>query len=373
MKIVSIKAHKYKINLAEPIADARDTIYNRSCVLVKVETDKGIVGWGESASFAGCEDLVVETINFLAQMIVGKDPLMIASIYNHVYRRTHHYGRRGLVICALSGIDIALWDILGKCANLPLYKILGASRNRIKFYFNAGYYSGENDLETLKQSLEMCLERRPSGIKIKIGRHGTDDDIERITVARKIIGYDLDLMVDANSSMNRRKLEYLDPALVQYQVRWLEEPVPIQKVSILSEIRRRMSIPIAGYEIEMTLAGFTELIEGGTVDVVQPDTIWSGGITECIRISAVAEAFGIEMVPHNFASALSLAANLHVAAAAATGGWIEVDSNLNPFLWEIDKNSAFSLSDGEIEMPELPGLGVEPDLNKLEEITLSDG
>ena len=136
MKITAITPYFYEVPLAVPISDARNTITMRSCVLLRVETDEGVTGWGEAASFAGCGELVAGVIKFFEAKLVGQDPSMISRIYDDAYHGSQHFGRRGLVICALSGIDIALWDILGKVAGLPLHKILGASRESIDFYFN---------------------------------------------------------------------------------------------------------------------------------------------------------------------------------------------------------------------------------------------
>lgn len=365
MKITAITPFLFEMPLSVGIADARNTILKRSALLVRVDTDAGIAGWGECASFAGCGRLVAQVVSFFAERLVGRDPTMIAAIYDESYHATQHFGRRGLVLNALSGIDVALWDILGKAAGQPLYKLLGACRDSIQFYFNGGYYVDGDSMDFLRRSAEKAVERGGPALKIKIGRFGVDDDVKRIETARAILGPDRDLMVDANGVLDLRYLRRLDPAMVANDVRWMEEPVSIRAVPALAELRDRLQTPIAGYELEMTLTGWTDLIAGRTVDIAQPDSIWSGGITECRRIAAVAQAHEVEFVPHNFASIVCLAANAHLAASAKTGGWLEVDSNENPFLWSLDRNQSFQLCDGRIPLPDLPGLGIDPDLERL--------
>jgi L-alanine-DL-glutamate epimerase-like enolase superfamily enzyme len=370
MKIKKIVPHFFEKPLINPVSDARNTIVKRACVLVSVETDKGITGWGEAASFAGCGSLVVNTLKFFEEFFIGKDPLMTSKLYDDAYQASLHFGRRGLVINALSGIDIALWDILGKTANLPLYKILGASRNSINYYLNGGYYVSDNNLDFLEKSVTTAIKHDARALKIKIGRFGLEDDAKRISIVRSLLGSDRDLMVDANGTMDIHYLKRLDPILIEHNVRWIEEPVSLRGINLLKRLSDQLKTPIAGYELEMTLQGYSELIENHVIDIVQPDTIWSGGVTECKRISAVAQSQEVELVPHNFASIIALAANAHIAASAKTGGWLEIDANENPFLWALDREKHYQMIEGKIKIPEKPGIGIIPDLTSIEEYRL---
>ena len=363
MLIHSVTPYLFEAPLEAPISDARNTITHRSCVLVEIKTDEGIKGWGEAASFAGCGALVSETIKFFGERLRGQDPSFISGIFDASYHSSLHFGRRGLVVSALSGIDIALWDIMGQVAGMPIYKLLGAARENIKFYFNGGYFVAEDNLSFLERSVTLAVDRGAGALKIKIGRFGIDDDTQRIKLARSILGPDRDLMVDANGVLDQRYLLQLDPVMVEHKVRWIEEPVSLRRVELLRRLADRLITPIAGYELEMTLQGYSELIEAGAVSVVQPDAIWSGGITECHRIGAVAQAHEIEFVPHNFATIVSLAANAQLGASLKMGGWLEVDSNVNPFLWDLDKNQSYFLDDGAIALPERSGLGLDIDLS----------
>lgn len=371
MKITSITPYLFVAPLAQPIADARNVIKARSTVLVRVETDAGLTGWGEAASFAGCGALVVQVIRHFVGQLIDTDPSDPAAIYDRLYRSSLHYGRRGLVINALSGIDVALWDIKAKAEAVPLYRLLGAQRDAIRFYFNGGYFSPDGDSHAaLVRSVEGAVERGAAAIKIKIGRDLAEDE-RRVATARRLLGPGRDLMVDVNGILELDDLRRRDPVFREHGVRWLEEPVALRPAAALRAVRAALKTPIAGYELEQTADGWRDLIEGDCVDIAQPDAIWSGGITECIRIGGIAAARGVEFVPHNFASIISLAANAQLAAATPTGGWLEVDSNENPFLWALDKAGAFRLESNGIRIPDLPGLGAEPDLARIEKFRVA--
>ncbi|MEM1347101.1 MAG: mandelate racemase/muconate lactonizing enzyme family protein [Myxococcota bacterium] len=261
MIITSITPYVYEYDLPNPISDARNTITKRSCLLVKVKTDEGLVGWGEAASFANCGSLVADVIRFLEDRFVGQDPRFISRLYDTQYHLTQHFGRRGLVINALSGIDVALWDLQGKRAGLPVYQLLGASRDKIAFYFNSGYFIEGDHHAFLERTIEQSVERGAGAIKIKIGRHGFADDVWRVKRAREILGPERDLMVDANACLPARYLQRLDDVLSEHGVRWLEEPIPLQNRSVLIELRNKLRTPIAGYELEMTLLGYHQLLK----------------------------------------------------------------------------------------------------------------
>jgi len=366
MKIKSIESRFFETPLSNCIYDAKSTIRVRSCVLVRIETDEGVVGWGEAASFAGSGKLVKNVIEHFSNGLIGADPLLITKIFENNYQMSQHFGRKGLVISALSGIDIALWDIVGKIAGLPLYQILGGATRQIECYANGGYYSSEDDYQFLENSVSDCINKGYKAVKIKIGKYGLNDDKKRIVNARKLLGDNRLLMVDANGVLSHAYVRRLDRVLQDLDVFWIEEPVSISPIEQLADLSKSICTPIAGYEIESTSNGFTPLIVNNAVSIVQPDTIWSGGITECMRIASVAHVYDCKFVPHNFASIVALAANASISAAVSTGGYIEVDSNENPFLWPLDESNNWLPKDGIIKMPDLAGLGIEINWDTLE-------
>jgi len=370
MKIASITPHYFEMPLAQPIADARNTIRTRACVLVEVKTDSGLTGWGEAASFAGCGRLVSTVINFYAERFVGRTLVDPKNLFDEMYGSSLHFGRRGLVVNALSGIDVALWDLKAQQEGRPLADLLGRQRDSVQAYFNGGYYVDDDPHGFVRQSAMRTCEHGVGALKIKIGR-SVDDDQRRIAIAREVLGPDRDLMVDANGILGLDYLKALDPILQGHAIRWMEEPVAIGRLADLLAVRDVLTTPIAGYELEQTASGWADLIESGAIDIAQPDAIWSGGITECQRTFSVAAKHQVEWVPHNFATIVCLAANAHLACAAPTGGWLEVDSNQNPFLWNLNSEGSFGLSEGRITLPDLPGLGVRPDLSAIEKFRVT--
>lgn len=366
MKIKSIESRFFEAPLSRFIYDAKSTICARSCVLVRVETDEGVAGWGEAASFAGAGKLVQTVTEHFSSGLVGLEPLLITNIFDTNYQKTQHFGRKGLVISALSGINVALWDIMGKIAGLPLYQLLGGSTRQIECYANAGYYVSEDDYPFLENSISDCIDKGYKAVKIKIGKYGLDDDRKRIEKVRKLLGDNRLLMVDSNGVLSPAYVRRLDRILQEWDVHWIEEPVSLRPIEHLADLAKSIYTPIAGYEIESTSYGFTPLIVNNAVSIVQPDAIWSGGITECMRVASVAHVYDCRFVPHNFASIVSLAANASISAAASTGGQLEVDSNENPFLWPLDELNNWSPKEGIIEMPDSPGLGLNINWDRLD-------
>lgn len=370
MLIRSVEANFYEFTLPRPVADARSTIRARSCVLVRVTTDSGHTGWGEAASFAGCGALVTQVVRFYGERLAGRGASDPAALYDEMFGASLHFGRRGLAVNALSGIDTALWDIKARAEKVPLAGLLGRRRSAARVYFNGGYYVDEDPHGFVRASAESALARGAAALKIKIGR-SVEDDARRLTAARRVLGPGPDLMADVNGVADIDYLRALDPVLRDHDVRWIEEPAALGRLKDLLAARAVLTVPVAGYELEQTSAAWADLIESGAVDIAQPDAIWSGGVTECARTFAPADAAGVEWVPHNFASIVCLAANAHLACAAPTGGWLEADSNENPFLWDLDSAGAFRLENGAVALPDAPGLGVVPDTDRIESLRVS--
>ena len=351
--------------LPKPIADARNIIYKRSTALIKITSEDGLVGWGEAASFADSGSLVKCVIEHFKPRILGSSVFDGSVLHAELLESSVHYGRRGVVVSAISGIDLALWDLKARILNVSVWQLIGRQRPSVTPYYNAGYYdpdSPSKSLIMLGDSLESCLERGATGVKIKLGRFGQADDIERIRFARKVVGDEVSLMVDFNSQGIVHDLLQIDKVCQEFGVRWIEEPIRRGGRGQLASLRNRLITPIAGYEIEMLLDGYYDLLcPESVVDVVQPDAIWSGGLTEVVKIAAVAEAVGIELAPHNFASIIGSMANTVLACFATTGGLIELDSNPNPFLTDIVAPGSFNVRDNSVYLSSGIGWGIDLD------------
>lgn len=369
MIIEKIETFPLRWNYPNPINDARSKIVAKSALLIKISADNGMYGWGEAATFGDVADVMAYLINKkIGPLIIGKmaEPKRIAGFLQN---NTAHYGQRGLVTSAISGIEIALWDILGKSAGLPVASLLGGGKKKIKVYASVGYYGekhdSENDLEVLKNEIRKVPLDDFSGIKVKIGRYGIENDLERIKIARKMIGKEKILIVDANNALTIRQAIDLSERIKCYNVMFIEEPIPFGDFSGSKQVHDLAHVAIGGYELDYGLDGFSKYIENSSVDYIQPDAIWSGGIYECVLIAEKAIRSHISLIPHNFSTSVALSANLHVLNATDAGEWIEYDYTGNPFMSCLDENH-IKPCNGVVEINNKAGLGIDPCLSAIE-------
>jgi L-alanine-DL-glutamate epimerase-like enolase superfamily enzyme len=313
-------------------------------------------------------------------MLIGEDPLLIEGLWQKMFARTRQYGRRGIVMNAISGTDIALWDIAGKIAKLPLYRLLGDCRDRVEAYASGGFYQEGKGIDDLAAEAEGYRAGGFKGMKMKIGRNPStqthlrhlvdhaevcevepDEDIARVAAVRRALGSQAKLMVDVNCAWSPSFAIEMGRALEPYKPYWIEEPVATDDIDGSARVADALAAPIAGYETENGLYGFRQLIDRGAVDIVQPDIAWSGGFSEGRRIAAYAQAHHKMVAPHAFAGAVLLVASLHFAAAIPNGILLEWDQNPNALRDELLKEPLRLESDGTVRPTERPGLGIELD------------
>ena len=378
MKIIDIRAIPLTYRCDPPYGSAGGMQAARGGLLVEVETDAGISGIGEAGVGGGSARHVIETQ--LRPMLVGEDPLLIEGLWQKMFARTRQFGRRGIVMNAISGIDIALWDIAGKVAKMPVYRLLGACRDRVDAYASGGFYQERKSTDDLAGEAEGYRARGFKGMKMKIGRNPSsqthlrhlvgdaqqcevepEEDIARVAAVRRALGPKAKLMVDVNCAWSPAMAIEMGRALEPYQLYWIEEPVATDDIDGSARVAAALATPIAGYETEIGLYGFRELITRGAVDIVQPDIAWSGGFSECRRIAALAQAYHLMVAPHAFASAVTLVASLHFAASIPNGLVLEFDQNPNGLRDELLKEPLRIDGDGMIRLPERSGLGIELD------------
>ena len=383
MKIAAIRTIALSCNVDPPYASAAGVQSRRGGLIVEVETDEGIVGIGESGLGGGATATVIA--KDLAPLLIGQDPLMIEGLWQRMFHRTRQYGRRGIVMQAMSGVDIALWDIAGKVANLPLYRLLGGCRDRVEAYASGGVYQEGKTADDLAGEAEGYRARGFKGMKMKIGRNPStqthlrhlvdhaelcevdpEEDIARVAAVRRALGPQAKLMADVNCAWSPSFAIEMGRALEPYKLYWIEEPVATDDIDGSARVAGALATPIAGYETEIGLYGFRELITRGAVDIVQPDSAWAGGFSECRRIAALAEAHHLMVAPHAFASAVTLAASLHFIASIPNGLVLEFDQNPNGLREELLKEPIRIEPDGMIRLPERPGLGIELDRGAVE-------
>lgn len=382
MKIVDIRIHVLKSELAEPFAFSQGWVRQRSATLVEVTTDTGITGWGEAFAQGLEPPEIAATVidKALRPIVIGADPLGTEVLWHRMYHLTRDYGRKGSVVAGISALDIALWDIAGKHYGVPVSRLLGgAFRMRVQPYAT-GFYriSGQGEAARLAEEALRHFEAGFSIMKVKLG-YGVDDDIACMeAIGRAIQGKPVTLMVDTNHAYGRAEALRLGRALEPFGLRWYEEPIVPEDIAGYVEMRRKLSMPIAGGENEHTLYGFRALLGAEAVDVAQPDVGSCGGISACRHIAALAQSHGVQVNPHVWGSAIAQAASLQVIAALpvahhslyAQEPILEFDRSSHPFRVALI-TTPIRQENGWVEIPSGPGLGVEVDRTVLERYRVS--
>ena len=288
MKITGIETFCLAWRMPYAIAYANGEYQDREAVLVKVSTDDpDIVGWGESAVWGGPHGSTVAVIEQeIAPLVIGQDPRRPEHIWDKVFHGTYMHGRKGMVVSCLSGIDIACWDIMGKAAGQPLWRLLGGYGRPVTAYHSSGYYRRGDTPEIFAARVAQSRALGYRGYKMKIGNipqvnhHeeraytvSFDEDMARIAAAREAIGADRNLMVDANCALNPRVAMRYAEKLEPLEIRWFEEPVAPENIVGCAELAGRTRIAIAGFESETTAMTFARLMDAGAIQIAQPDVV----------------------------------------------------------------------------------------------------
>jgi D-galactarolactone cycloisomerase len=319
MKIISLKSHVLRYELDKELGYSQQYYKHRTTHLVCVETDEGITGWGECfgpGNIALANKFIIE--NVISPMVLGEDPINKEKIWHKVYNLLRDSGQKGMPIQALSGLDIALWDILGKKSKLPLYQLIGGKCNNEIAVYGYGMMLQKKPLKELIPLFESEAEKIKSknfkAMKMKVGL-GPKEDLELVTAVRKVIGDDYKLMVDANHAYNTSDALYVGRGLDDLGIYWFEEPIAPEDHEGYKELKNKLKTNIAGGEAEFTKWGWRNLIQNRCIDIAQPEVCGLGGITEYLKVLALAQANFMPVVNHVWGSALSIAVNLHLLTA----------------------------------------------------------
>jgi L-alanine-DL-glutamate epimerase-like enolase superfamily enzyme len=317
-------------------------------VVLRVKTDAGITGWASSNfGMIGGGPRVVQTIleHEVKPVITGMDPAFPRAIREQLWKALEYHSVLGVVYFAMAATDIAIWDILGKAAGLPVYKMLGAYRDRMPVYSMCGwYYDDDQDLSRYKKQISEAMEQGYHAVKIKTGRYGIEDDERRIRAALDIVGKGKRVMVDANQVFNKNEALRRGRLYQEMGCFWYEEPLPPHDMDGYALLAQELDIRMATGENLYTKYQFADLIARKGADVVQPDNRRAGGVTEWIEIAALADSFGLELASHG-------------------GG----DSNLNMLLtmpnaiYMESSGEHAGMKDGTVPAPEAPGMSSEVD------------
>jgi D-galactarolactone cycloisomerase len=281
MKIKRVRTHILEARLSQPFAYSRAWYDTRTAMLVEIETDDGLIGWGECYGPARMTAAVVDAV---APWLIGEDPLATDVLWRMIYARLRDHGQKGVVIQGLSGIDIALWDIKGKRFGLPVHQLLGgAARTKVQAYATGLYRRRSGDpLRYLPEEAAGYAAEGFSAVKLKVG-FGIAEDAAVTRAVREAIGPGVTLMVDANHAYDATAAIRLGRLIEPCDIGWFEEPVPPEDIAGYRAVKAALAIPIAGGECEFTRHGFRELFAAHALDIAQPDTCAAGGLSECKR------------------------------------------------------------------------------------------
>ena len=365
MKITSVEAMILRKKMDIPFTSARGWWYKtKNAMLVKVTTDEGIEGWGEAYGPAEITKSVIDTL--LTPMVMSANPFDVDILWEKMYQRVEDYDPQGFGVAAISAIDIALWDIMGKALNCPVYQLLGgAHRKSFRAYATGLYFMSEDGDHTMS-AVEEALKYKEqgfTGVKMKIALP-PHEELKRVGKVREVLGNDIELMVDANHGYNLSTALLLGREFENMGLAWFEEPVSPHDLNGYADLRSKLSIPLAGGENAFTRYAFKDIIEKRAMDIIQPDICCAGGITETRKIGHMAEIFGISVIPHVWGSAVGLFAALQVMASLPpsphcwrpSGMWMEYERTENPFR-DYLVNEPILHKQGFVNVPEGPGLG----------------
>jgi len=343
-------------------------------LICEVVTDNGLVGIGNAALSPLVTKQVID--RYLAPLIIGADPWDIEFLWQHMYRKTMAFGRKGIGMVAISAVDIALWDLMGKAAKQPVYRLLGGrTKPRIPVYASRLY---STPLDELAAESTRYVSEGYKAMKLRFGWGPTDGaegmhkNVALVRTVRETVGDGIDIMADAYMGWNLDYAKRMLPLLERFNLRWLEEPVIPDDIHGYAELKRRSSIPIAGGEHEFTLYGFRELLEARAVDYIQFDTNRVGGLTQARKIAALAEAHSVPVIPH-----AGQMHNYHIVMASLNSPMAEffppVDVEVgNELFWYIFKGEPMP-TDGFIDLDEnVPGLGLTVDETALRQFSVTE-
>jgi len=351
MKITEIRAIPLAVPLQEITPPSPWAAGAGKQILVRVTTDDGLTGWGECFAYGATEAVCHVVDDALAPIVLGQDPTQIENLVDRMHRALMIWGRRGLAMMAVSGVELACWDLVGKARNVPVYELLGGlCQSRARVYASLLRYDTPTQV---RQAVSAALVLGHTAIKLH------QIDVESVAGAREVTGDGVELMLDTNCPWSVEEAIRVGRRLERFDLRWLEEPVwPPEDYAGLARVRAALRIPIATGENDATVYGFRDLIGQGAADIAQPSVTKVGGLLEMKKIAALAAAANVTLVPHSFYFGPGLAATLHFVASSPGIPYVEFPGTqlVTSLMAE-----PIRFAGGAVIVPDRPGLGADPD------------
>jgi L-alanine-DL-glutamate epimerase-like enolase superfamily enzyme len=347
MKIVSIGTRKVEVPLRKPMVTAIHRTDTLGCVLVSIETVCGLTG----ENYIFCLDIskvkVLEgMIQSLVPLLIGQSALQVEALWQRMWVDINPVGHEGITVSAISALDTALWDLVGKRANLPLHQLFGGYRERVRTYASSGLWL-PSSIEDLVEEAQGFVKQGFRAVKLRLGKTRLTEDVARVAALRDALGDDIDILTDANQALDPRQAIRLAHAIERYRITWLEEPVAAYDLAGHARVREGSNIPIASGETDYTRFGMKAILDAGAVDVLMPDLQRIGGLSESRRAAAVASAYQVPISTHIFTEQ-----SLSIAGSAANCISVEHVDWFSPLYRE-----PLLIENGDILLPDRPGLG----------------
>jgi len=354
MKITDVKVHVLVKKTATRIYSSRGSRDFRSHAIVEVETDEGISGLGEGIGNPPLIKSVIETS--LRDSAIGLDPFNVATVYDKLARGTSYWEHKGSVVCAASAIETACWDIMRKALDVPVYKLLGGRfHEKVRAYASDLWW--EEDAASMAKKAASFVEQGFDIVKTHLARLSPAEDEARVKAIREAVGPDVGFMIDINCGYDLGDAMEAMKRWGEYDLFWIEEPLVPMDLDGLASLDAMTDIPLACGENEFGIHGFKQLLETGAVTYVMPDIGRAGGILETKKIAGLAEAFGVVVSLHNYASGVLLAATLHLMASTPNTKLLEYDPT-GDLVYEELLAEPLEWDGAWVRVPEGPGLGV---------------
>ena len=371
MRIAEVRTHVLEAPLSEPFAWSFNSTAARSTCLVEIICEDGTIGWGECFGPAGLNAAVVAAFR---PHLIGADPLASDRLWLHLYNHFRDQGQRGLTVTALSGVDVALWDIKGKHFEAPIHVLMGGPvRTEVAAYATGTYRRGNADpLGYIVEEVKGYVREGFPAVKLKIG-FGVAEDATLVRACREAVGPRVGLMLDANHGYDVVEAIALGRKVADCDIGWFEEPVVPEDLESYVEVRRGQPIPVAGGETWFTRWNFREVFNARAVDIAQPDICAAGGLSETKKIADMASAFGVRCVPHVWGTGVGLATALQLLAVLPHNPprhtplepVLEFDRSEHPFRQAV-LSAPIEHEGGIVRVPKGPGLGIAVDRTALE-------